>query len=382
MVLDPPTLIVSAGMSAGVLFVVLVVSWLQDRTTTALLWWSAALAIAASGLVLYTSAARASDPAREFGNAMFLLASGCVYAGACRFNRRPISPAIMLAAPIAWLAAVWTVEMSFAARVSYGSILFAALAIASAWEFWRGDRLIFQRGAAVIMSMQATFFLARIASGPAIFMEGGGESLDNNWATVMGVSSLLYVNVIGYFMLGMAKERADIANRRAALSDPLTGVGNRRGFLAAGERLLAQAKGAPVTLLLFDLDHFKAVNDRHGHSIGDDVLVGFCDVLRAELPASAVIGRMGGEEFAVTIVGAEAGRALDIAESVRTRFARDWGVRDGLAIEATVSAGIAADPIGVTGLVTLLSRADSALYRAKAAGRDRIETAAASPVPA
>jgi len=382
MVLDPPTLIVSAGMSAGVLFVVLIVSWVQDRATTALLWWSGALAIASIGLVLYTSAERAGDLARELGNALFLLGSGFVYAGACRFNRRPIAPAVLLAAPIAWLGAVWTVDLSFPARVSYGSMLFAGLSLASAWEFWRGDRLVFQRAAAIICSLQTLFFLARIAAGPAIFMEGGDESLESNWASLMGVTSLLYVTVIGYFMMGMAKERADIANRRAALSDPLTGVGNRRGFLAAAERALAAGRGGPAALLLFDLDHFKAINDRHGHAVGDDVLIGFTDVLRAELPAAAVVGRMGGEEFAVVVAGPESAAALSTAEAVRTRFARDWNVRAGRALEATVSAGVVVDPACGVGVGALLSRADKALYRAKAAGRDRVLAADAEPVAA
>lgn len=380
MALDAPTLFVAAGLCSVALSILLLLSWTQDRQTTALYWWSATFAIAAVGLAVYSTGETYDSFGREAGNAIFLVSFGLGYAAACRFNGRTPSLAIVVAGPLAWVLAITTLELSFAARVVYTSILLCGYGTVTSWVLWRGEPLLFQRMAAIAATIQTLFFIGRMASGPSIVINGD-DTLGGVWASIVGACTLLYVCGYGFTVVAMTKERSDRANRRAALSDPLTGVGNRRGFLAEAEKLIAQARSAPVALLLFDLDHFKAVNDRHGHGIGDDVLVGFCDVLRAELPAAAVIGRMGGEEFAVAIAGAEAARALDIAEAVRQRFARDWGVRDGIAIEATVSAGIAADPLGTAGLVTLLSRADGALYRAKAAGRDRVEPAL-DPLPA
>jgi diguanylate cyclase (GGDEF)-like protein len=379
MALDAPTLFVASGLCSVALSILLLLSWTQDRQTTALYWWSATFAISAVGLAVYATGETYDSFGREAGNTIFLVSFGLGYAAACRFNGRTPSIAIMAAGPLAWVLAISTVDLSFAARVVYTSILLGGYASVTTWVLWRGEALLFQRMAAIAGTIQTLFFLGRMASGPSIVINGD-DTLGGVWASVVGACTLLYVCGYGFTVMAMTKERTDRANRRAALSDPLTGVGNRRGFLSAADRLVGQARGAPVALLLFDLDHFKAINDRHGHAIGDDVLVGFCDVLRAELPASAVIGRLGGEEFAVALTGEAAERAVAIAEAVRSRFARVWGMRGNLAIEATVSAGVAACAGCEATLMQLMSKADTALYRAKAAGRDTV--LAAGPEPA
>jgi diguanylate cyclase (GGDEF)-like protein len=156
--------------------------------------------------------------------------------------------------------------------------------------------------------------------------------------------------------------------------DPLTGLGNRRAVDHHLSALLKDAAtdGRPVTLAILDLDHFKDINDRHGHLVGDRVLVAMAQLLRECVRHADLVARIGGEEFLAVLPDADETRAREICERIRQRVAgHDWAaLAPGLAV--TLSAGLAsAPPYDETALVT---RADQALYRAKALGRDRVET--------
>jgi diguanylate cyclase (GGDEF)-like protein len=152
-------------------------------------------------------------------------------------------------------------------------------------------------------------------------------------------------------------------------TDPLTAIANRRGFdrQAAQKIAKAQSAGLPLTVVAFDLDYFKQINDRHGHSAGDAVIRAFADLLRASLPASAVIARTGGEEFVVLLDRTTMHGAWQVAETIRYALA----VPDGHLPPATVSGGIAELQPGDT-VATLLDRADAWTYAAKAEGRNRV----------
>ncbi|MCP5285075.1 MAG: GGDEF domain-containing protein [Burkholderiaceae bacterium] len=158
-----------------------------------------------------------------------------------------------------------------------------------------------------------------------------------------------------------------------ARRDPLTGLGNRRAVDHQLSTLLsdAAAAGQPVTLAMLDLDRFKQINDRHGHLVGDRVLVTAAQLLRECVRHGDLVARIGGEEFLAVLPDADAARAREICERIRQRFVgHDWGaLAPGLTV--TLSAGLASTPpYDETALTT---RADRALYRAKANGRDRVE---------
>jgi diguanylate cyclase (GGDEF)-like protein len=162
-----------------------------------------------------------------------------------------------------------------------------------------------------------------------------------------------------------------------ALTDPLTGLHNRRDF---EERLRESAAYArrheqPFALIMLDLDQFKTVNDTHGHMVGDRVLVHFADAMLAVMRADDVAFRYGGDEFVLLLRGCDALRAIDVASRLRERLhAVPFRLPDGSAQTISFSAGAAAaDGSESFGGGALASRADAALYRAKAAGRDRIE---------
>jgi two-component system cell cycle response regulator len=169
---------------------------------------------------------------------------------------------------------------------------------------------------------------------------------------------------------------------RAVRTDPLTRLGNRRSF---DERLIAEVArtrrhGHPLALLMFDLDHFKQVNDRFGHLVGDDLLALFGSILREDLRASDLPCRYGGEEFLIIAPETSAERARVVAERIRVKFRMRSGAV-GAGGPQTVSVGISASDVLEVQLSerALLAAADDALYRAKENGRDRVEVSRRPP---
>lgn len=171
------------------------------------------------------------------------------------------------------------------------------------------------------------------------------------------------------------RKRKESELHRLATTDPLTGALNRRAFteraLAEGER--ARRGGYPVSLVVCDLDHFKAINDTYGHARGDTVLKRFTAIVQELIRPSDTLGRVGGEEFAVVLPGSDADAAQRVAERVRARFAAE-PIAGGEPILASASFGVSGWPYPLT-LDAALQAADAALYEAKAAGRNCVRVA-------
>jgi diguanylate cyclase (GGDEF)-like protein/PAS domain S-box-containing protein len=171
------------------------------------------------------------------------------------------------------------------------------------------------------------------------------------------------------------KREASENHRRATSCDHLTGIANRRAFFEAAELEIERARRTPrpLSLLLFDADNFKRVNDSHGHPAGDAVLRNLADTLSATFRQVDVVARVGGEEFAVLLPSTGVNGALTVAERLRKAVESQRVVADGVPISYTVSAGIATLEADVAGLDALMKRADQALYAAKAAGRNQVK---------
>jgi diguanylate cyclase (GGDEF)-like protein len=162
---------------------------------------------------------------------------------------------------------------------------------------------------------------------------------------------------------------------RLAASDPLTGLANRRGFFEQAARVhgMSQRTGAPLSMIMLDVDHFKAVNDAYGHEAGDAVLRAVADRLRESLRVSDLPGRVGGEEFAVLCPGTELAGGAELAERLRRAVAAMAVVVGGQTVRVTASFGVAECRQTLdTAPSACLSRADQALYAAKRSGRNRV----------
>jgi len=183
------------------------------------------------------------------------------------------------------------------------------------------------------------------------------------------------VTLASHSAIALENARLHRIVERQALVDGLTGLANRRHCddSLSAEIARAQRLDTPFTLVLADLDDFKAVNDRHGHAVGDDVLRGFASVLRTTVRDTDLAGRWGGEEFLLLLPGTDSAGALHLAERVRTALAeRTFRGGAGATIAVTCSFGVAEHRPGGDGR-ELLASADRALYRAKREGGNRVE---------
>ena len=197
---------------------------------------------------------------------------------------------------------------------------------------------------------------------------------------MFSVELVLYAIGTVFVIFMLVSDRAVTAHKTAASMDPLTGMFNRRGFAEASARVIEREAGAgrPVTVMIFDIDHFKSINDRFGHPAGDEILKLFSTIVMNNLRISDLSGRIGGEEFAA-LLPCSLEEGVLAAERVRECFeASGIECEDG-AVDTTVSIGVAGGPAG-TELEVLLAAADTALYQAKRGGRNRVEAAEELPL--
>ena len=170
-------------------------------------------------------------------------------------------------------------------------------------------------------------------------------------------------------------ERLNEKLRFISIRDPLTGLYNRAYFQERLEQRYAHARksNAPLSAILFDIDHFKNINDEYGHGFGDVVLVDFANILKTKTPKKDIAGRYGGEEFVLILANCDSEKAMGIAESIRCACASYAFSDRKICVRVTLSAGVASLPEAeVDKPNELLSLADQALYQAKESGRNRV----------
>jgi diguanylate cyclase (GGDEF)-like protein len=190
-------------------------------------------------------------------------------------------------------------------------------------------------------------------------------------------SGLPLIGTIGFLL--MCNDRINNELSRLAMLDPLTGVFNRRTFDERAEAVIADAarEAKPLSLLAVDIDHFKHVNDEFGHAGGDEALRLVVALMQGTRAEGQILSRIGGEEFAVLLPGADEDDARTIAERLRRHLECSRIDVDGRELCLRISAGVATLGPGLETLPTLLRAADRALYAAKRAGRNRVEASSA-----
>jgi diguanylate cyclase (GGDEF)-like protein len=172
------------------------------------------------------------------------------------------------------------------------------------------------------------------------------------------------------------RKRVEDEFRKLATTDPLTGAYNRRHVLSLSEREFARARRYHTTLsvLMLDADHFKAINDTWGHDVGDDVLKSLTMLCEAHLRTSDIFGRLGGEEFILTLPETDSAAAAGVAERVRLGVESNSIPINGENVHFTVSIGVTELADEDASFADILKRADQAVYTAKDKGRNRVET--------
>lgn len=381
MQLDVQTLSVVTVFVTALLGVLLVFAGLQNRAVRAPMVWGAAYIVSAVGLALITTHGAAPDfIAVDLANTLVLLGSGLIWAGARMFDGRPVRWMLVAAGPAIWLIAcrIPAFSSDINLRVVLVSAMLAMLAAVTAEEFWRGraEPLMSRWPTVCALLAYAAALLARI---PATLLSPilEGQSLMSGVSfALLAFGTLLFTVVLAFLLLNMTKERTELQHKIASLIDPLSGVPNRRAFLDGSNRLLAQQAldFEPLAVMLFDLDRFKTINDQLGHGTGDTVLQVFATTATRTLGGDVMFGRIGGEEFAAVMPVGDMGEAVAIADRIRRNFADAAAPHGTEDLLPTVSVGVTLGCDPNIAISALLASADEALYRAKANGRDRVET--------
>jgi diguanylate cyclase (GGDEF)-like protein len=382
MSLDTSTLYTVAAMIAALLGMMLLFFSFQEKVA-ALKWWGAAYLVGAASVALWTfGAARFGDMFALVINAIGFLTCGMVWNASRLFHgRKPNYPGIAFGA-LVWVAAVMTLPPgATAVRMTVGAAIVAVYAAFTAKELWSERRRTFRsRWPSVAVPVLHGFVLMLpILLGDLLHPHDRAFD-DSIWVTVFAVELFLYAVGTVFLIFMLVSERAVTAHKNAASADPLTGMFNRRGFSEACSRVIEREShaGRPVTALIFDLDHFKSINDRFGHAAGDEILKLFSAVVVNNLRLSDLSGRIGGEEFAA-LLPCPLEEGVVVAERVREAFEASGIVCEEGPVDTTVSIGVAGGPAG-TELEVLLAAADTALYQAKRSGRNRVEAAEELPL--
>jgi diguanylate cyclase (GGDEF)-like protein len=379
--LDAKTLFVATSCVTALLGILLLFAWRHDRVG-ALAWWGAAYLVGAFAISLWAIGAHTGAVPASVPSALLFVACGMTWNAARIFHARQVLWPAMLAGAAIWLAA-WTLPAFPSTGVNrfvLASVIVSLYSFLTAAELWRERRRsLIGTPALFAPALHGAVFLFPIAIATLVPEKSGLITLATAWLAVFMLEMLLYAVGTAFLVLVLAKERTLRAHKSAALTDPLTGLFNRRGLVeAAGELAEKHARkaGKPVAMLAFDLDHFKSINDRFGHALGDDVIKLFAATANSSLRLTDFVVRLGGEEFAAIMPGTLQD-GLVVAQRIRAAFEIAARTVSGRYVGATVSIGVAAHE-SAANIDALLARADAALYAAKANGRNRVEAEVAT----
>ena len=374
MALDYNTLLLTIGLSGFCLSATLFASWLAARVERFMLSWSIGIAFVVAAVCIYAFYVEAPNPVLAAGwFACFLMGLSFIYGAAYRYRTGKASRRLTVIT-----AATVTSICFLPLLLGYDGVGFILLNLAAAclltltaFEFWKGraEAPLPITGIVALYSLTSLSFVlcAGVLLSERKWVIGHAPQ---NWAEDLNlVVAIIGITGIGAMSLALNQWRIAGSHRRDAITDPLTGLLNRRALF---EQYGNQPVGLHTAIVAFDLDNFKAINDRHGHAAGDKVLRVFAEVLAANCRETDTVARLGGEEFTLVLHRTLPDRAAMAAERIRKAFAEREIALDAGIIRCTVSAGIAFGEEEGMPFDTVLSHADRALYASKSGGRNQV----------
>ena len=377
--LDLPTLMVMQSFVLACAGALLLFAWLQNRGAPVLALWGTAHVVAGAGfLSLMLGVALHEFDCVVLGGTLLSCQASLIWKAARDLDGKWAPLPVALLAPIL----VGAGSDAPVIRDNPGAL---ALAVGATYTFatvvtlWGGrhERLIARWPLVILAGVHGAALLIGIYS---TFSGATGRSTVPSLNSLFGFiyfETIIFAFGTSIFLFALVKERKEAASSKAARIDPLTGIANRAAFLDGAVRLLERCRrdGAPIAVMMFDLDRFKGINDRHGHAIGDAVLRQFCGAAASALRPGDMFGRMGGEEFAVVLPGSSIEAAGARADRIRVVFSESGRKVHERQVDATVSVGVSGSLDAREPLDVLLEYADRALYGAKTEGRNRVKRA-------
>lgn len=376
MVLDLRTIYVVSAMTLLVLGSVHLATYCTGRFGRWPAWWGAANVVLGLG-TLFVSLRDIIPYAVSIQSGNVLTIGGYVltFFAVRVFAGRPVAVhtcALVLACASLPVLLLPTGAVAVSARLAYVSVICCLCDLAILREgtgIHRREGLFSGGLLAVLYLPTALIFLVRAAmavtgeiGGPDSF----GATPVHSW---MAATAVVFLALRSMVVVLMAAERSRNELIELAHHDPLTGALNRGGLA----QQLSVRRAQSLALLAIDIDHFKQLNDQHGHVVGDEVLKLFARTARSVLRPGDLLSRQGGDEFVAVLRDVSEEEAVALAQSMRMAFSDSAFNMPGLAISLTLSIGVAACRQADTDFAQLMERADQALYDSKRQGRDRVE---------
>ena len=385
--LDPFTILFTTTLTCAVLAVAMYSMHVSFRREVAGVghWACGLLCMVVAGGLFLSRGLLPDEAVLPAANTFLMWGIGLSMVGTRRFFGEPPGWAIFHAVWLLELAAIlwWLLaEPNFPRRATAFSFLVAVFYVDQLRLVWRHRTPHFTSWFfGSLLALQVANVLTRGVA--AMFISGQAADLMQRSPLVnvyLALANFMALLMTVAFLMLATRKLQKILEQRST-HDPLTGVLNRRGFLQcfSGVRARQLRHDSPLALMALDLDLFKAINDQHGHAQGDKVLVHVAAVVMRSVRQCDFVARFGGEEFVVLLPETALPHAQQLAQRIQSQLQECQ--QPGLP-NCTISIGIASQQTLGESLDSLLSRADAALYRAKANGRNRTEIAAPTPLAA
>ncbi|WP_213881833.1 GGDEF domain-containing protein [Pseudomonas sp. dw_358] len=376
MALDPPTLLILTIALAAAAALYLAVEWRSVRGAPLLCWSAGFATISIGSLLALLRSNGLLFIGIWFANGLLVTAHWLFLRGVARFTLTRLSRAWYL------VFAVWLTMLLLPGPVPWSRTLLVINSLLVALLTLRASLLLRPHGRSLsvgavqlryVLLAHGLFYMAKTL--PAL-LPGSLIDLTAFRGEIIQVSLIegsMAIMLIALSMTGTERYRREQQIARLAARDPLTALYNRRELENRAQRLLEEVSSArPGALLLIDIDHFKSVNDLHGHSAGDRVLVALSEIIRARLPEGALAARLGGDEFVILLSNASSERIVALSTALREQFhqAAAEAFETPQAVTLSVGANLFDQP--PESLADLLERGDAALYESKRGGRNSV----------
>ena len=378
--LDARTLIIVTSVTLSVTTIAIIGSWYINRRMPCAKYWAISHLLLSLGTVLQSTQGQV-PPYFSIALANVLIASGFYWAwmGVRLFQHRDrftILTYLLLVTGLVIVHGVLGLEREgLIARTILMSSIVSVLSFLVAMELLKDKKSLSfsSRFAATVFGIMGTMFALRLL-GAGLLPEVGDLISGGEHTAFTYLVAIVFNILIAFSYVLMLSERLNTQLQNMADTDVLTGLLSRRAFIDRMKRILSRAQhdNTALSFLVLDIDNFKNINDTYGHFTGDELLKKYADVMKGCFRSEDIIGRLGGEEFAIAISNIDNAAAVKVAERLRSEIENVSILCNDKPVSTTISIGIADLHKNVNGYETLFREADAALYRAKNMGRNRI----------